>query len=116
MENLQELAVSHDTIISKMTYSVQEVLNATGPAALTEAFFDYASNITASNVAHNNFTKMTRPRLVGEVVVLPINAFGAGHQVEWAGFKQDGTALIHHYFAGSWKTDHFDGLNTYSAR
>ncbi|MCJ1457663.1 hypothetical protein MMC28_008032 [Mycoblastus sanguinarius] len=108
MENIRSLAASQNRSISEMTYTITDVLDVTGPAALTTAFFDYASSITGSNVTYHNLTKMTQPRLIGEVVILPINSFGAGHQVEWAGFKQDGTALIHHYFAGSWKTDHFD--------
>jgi len=109
MENIKNLAASQNQPISRMTYSIQNVLDVTGPAALTQAFFDYASDITDSNVTYHNFTKISKPRLIGEVVILPIHAFGAGHQVEWAGWKQtDGTPLIHHYFAGSWKTDHHD--------
>ena len=108
LENIKALAASQERPISKMTYTIQNVLDVTGPAALTTAFFDYASDITGTTVTYHNLTKLTEPRLIGEVVILPINSFGAGHQVEWAGFKQDGTALIHHYFAGSWKTDHFD--------
>ncbi|KAL6721606.1 hypothetical protein ACLMJK_000710 [Lecanora helva] len=108
MENIRNLAASQSQAISKMTYTIQDVLDSTGPAALTRAFFAYASEITNSNVTYHNFTKMTKPRLIGEVVILPIQAFGAGHQVEWAGWEQDGSELIHHYFAGSWKTDHFD--------
>ena len=46
---------------------------------------------------------------MGEVVILPMQAIGAGHQVQWAGLKQDGSQLVHHYFAGSWKGDHHDG-------
>lgn len=109
MDNIRKLATKLDRPISKLKYSIQEVLDLTGPAALTRAFFDYATDITSSNVTHHNFTKMTKPRLIGEVVILPIQAFGAGHQVKWAGMEDaDGSELIHHYFAGSWKTDHVD--------
>ena len=108
MNNIKGLAAAQNQSISKMTYSIQDVLDVTGPAALTKAFFEYASDLTDSNVTYHNFTKMTRPRLIGEVVILPIQAFGAGHQVEWAGWEQDGSELIHHYFAGTWKTDHFE--------
>ena len=108
IENIKSLAASQNLPISKTTFSIQNVLDVTGPAALTKAFFEYASDITNSNVTYHNFTKLTRPRLIGEVVILPIQAFGAGHQVEWAGWEQDGSELIHHYFAGTWKTDHYD--------
>ncbi len=111
MHNIRRLAALRKQSMSKLTYTIQEVLDVSGPAALTRAFFDYASNITDSNVTYHNFTKMTQPRLIGEVVILPIQAFGAGHQVQWAGWEPDGSELIHHYFAGSWKTDHDDSVS-----
>lgn len=106
MENLKKRADEQKTSVSELQYSIHDILITTGPGALTAAFFDYATEITGFASNYKNFTKMTEPILVGEVVILPINSFGAGHQVEWAGFKQDGTALIHHYFAGSWKESH----------
>lgn len=109
MENIKKLAASKNVAISEMVPAIPDVLVTTGPAALTTAFFDYASDITGTSVTYKNFTKITEPQIVGEVVILPIQAFGAGHQVRWAGFKQDGSQLVHHYFAGSWKGDHHDG-------
>ncbi len=109
MENIKSLAASKDQTMSEMVPSIPDVLVTSGPAALTTAFFDYASNLTGNNVTYKNFTKITEPKIVGEVVILPIQAFGAGHQVQWAGLKQDGSQLVHHYFAGSWKGDHHDG-------
>ena len=107
VENLRNMQKEQGIPLSKMTYNVQEVLTTTGPAALTMAFFDYASSLTGTDVTYKNFTKIIHPKLVGEVVILPIHAFGAGHQVEWAGFKQDQRkVLVHHYFKGSWKEDH----------
>lgn len=114
MDNIRALAASRNQPISKTEFSVQDVLEVTGPAALTMAFFDYASDITKSNVTYHNFTKLSIPRLIGEVVILPIHAFGAGHQVKWAGWKEsDGTPLVHHYFTGSWKSDHHNNPSQY---
>ncbi len=109
MENIKRLAASRNQAVSEMIPTIPEVLVTTGPAALTTAFFDYASNLTGTNVTYKNFTKLTEPKIIGEVVILPIQAFGAGHQVKWAGLKEDGSQLVHHYFAGSWKGDHHDG-------
>lgn len=109
MDNIKSLAASRKQAISEMIPTIPDVLVTTGPAALTTAFFDYASSLTGMNVTYKNFTKITEPQIVGEVVILPIQAFGAGHQVQWAGLKQDGSQLVHHYFAGSWKGDHHDG-------
>lgn len=109
LDKIRNLAASQNQPISKMTFSVQDILEVTGPDALTQSFFDYASDVTDSNVTYHNFTKITEPRLIGEVVILPIHAFGAGRQGDGAEGKQsDGTPLIHHYSAESWKTGHND--------
>ncbi|MDI1489395.1 MAG: hypothetical protein OHK93_008673 [Ramalina farinacea] len=106
--NLRRMAERLNSTLAEMQYSVQDVLNTTGPTAMTYAFYDYASNLTGTSVTYKNFTKIIEPKIIGEVVILPIHAFGAGHQVEWAGFEQDESkVLVHHYFRGSWKEDHF---------
>ena len=109
LDNLHQIAKSQSTSLDKIEYTVRQVLELTGPTALTAAFFDYATNITKSPITYRNFTKITEPKLVGEVVILPIHAFGAAHQVEWAGLDQDESkALVHHYFKGKWKQDHLN--------
>ena len=109
IENLENNAAKHNTTLSSLQPKRQEVIDVTGPAALTQAAFQYLSEKTQTTVDMQNFTKMRRPKLVADILVLPINAFGAGHQVQWSGTDEDGSALVHHYFAGSWKTNHFDG-------
>ncbi|KAL8993534.1 MAG: hypothetical protein Q9169_006270 [Polycauliona sp. 2 TL-2023] len=109
MDNLEKAATRHNTTLSALQPKRQEVIDVTGPAALTQAAFEYLSDKTQSTIDMHNFTKMRRPKLVADILILPINAFGAGHQVQWSGTDEDGSALVHHYFAGSWKTDHFDG-------
>ena len=109
IENIKSLAASKNEAISEMVPTIPDVLVTTGPAALTTTFFEYASRFTGTNVTYKNFTKISEPQIVGEVVILPIQSFGAGHQVQWAGLKEDGSQLVHHYFAGSWKGDHHDG-------
>ena len=108
LDNVKFLAERQNKSLRNMEVgSVQDVLHTTGPAAMTNAFFDYAANVTASQVTHKNFTKITEPKLVAEVLILPIHAFGASHQVQWAGFEPDAnSALVHHYFSGSWYSDH----------
>ncbi|KAL8700331.1 MAG: hypothetical protein Q9201_005501 [Fulgogasparrea decipioides] len=109
IKNLEVAAFRHNTTLYNLRPKRQEVIDVTGPMALTQAAFQYLSQKTGTTVNMQNFTKMRQPKLVADVLVLPINAFGAGHQVDWSGADQDGSALVHHYFAGSWKTNHFDG-------
>lgn len=105
-----------DSLVQKMsnvspdaqaTLTQDEVLRLTGPTAMTTDFLAYTSKITGTNVTRSNFTNITEPVMMGEILVLPIWAFGAGHQVERTGFeKDDGKALVHHHFADSWRADH----------
>ncbi|KAG8530363.1 uncharacterized protein KY384_004865 [Bacidia gigantensis] len=88
INNVRRMTKAQENVVGDLEHSVQQVLDTTGPGALTAAFFDYASDITRSKVTYQNFTKMTEPRLVGEVVILPIYSFGAGHQVQWGDSNQ----------------------------
>ena len=109
-ENLRSIARLRGVPLGQVTFSQQDVLDTTGPAALTKAFFDYAKSATAEHVDYRNLTKMTEAKAFGEVVVLPIWAFGAGHQVQWAGWEDDqGRALVHHHFKNSWRGNHVPG-------
>lgn len=109
VRNLEQTAIKHNTTLYNLNPKRQEVIDVTGPMALTQAAFRYLSDKTGTTINMQNFTKMRQPKLVADILVLPINAFGAGHQVQWSGADEDGSALVHHYFAGSWKTNHFDG-------
>ncbi|KAL9600854.1 MAG: hypothetical protein Q9219_002896 [cf. Caloplaca sp. 3 TL-2023] len=109
IENLEKAATKHNTTLAQLKPQRQEVIDVTGPMALTRAAFEYLSDATKTTVTTQNFTKMKRPQLMADILILPINAFGAGHQVTWSGADEDGSALVHHHFAGSWKTNHFDG-------
>lgn len=109
IRNLHQAASKHNTTLGDLRLCRQEVLDATGPGALTQTAFQYLSDKTQTTVTAQNFTKMKRPRLVDGNLVLPINVLGAGHQVQWSGADEDGSALVHHYLAGSWKGSHSEG-------
>ena len=107
-ENLRAKAEQQNITMRHLElHSIQEVLETTGPGALTQALFEYATNVTGVTVTYKALSKIQDPVLIGEVLILPIHAFGAGHQVEWAGFERDQSkTLVHHYFSGSWYADH----------
>ncbi|KAI4272278.1 MAG: hypothetical protein LQ337_005399 [Flavoplaca oasis] len=109
IRNLHQAALERHEALTDLKLYRQEVLDVTGPGALTRSIFQYLSEITKTTVDMQNFTKMERPRLIAGILFLPINAFGGGHQVQWSGANEDGSALVHHYFAGSWKGSHPEG-------
>jgi alpha 1,6-mannosyltransferase len=83
-------------------YSDDEVLNITGPAAWTPVVFDFLSQAVGARVDWRNLTGMISPRLYGDILVMPINAFTSG--VPHSG-SVDGSpdALVTHSFGGSWR-------------
>lgn len=82
-----------------------EVMSTTGPFAFTEVMMDYFTEVTGIKHTGDELDRMTEPRLIGDVLVLPIDSFGwlpQNHQHE-AGHP---SILVEHLFIGSWRAGH----------
>ncbi|KAI1363501.1 nucleotide-diphospho-sugar transferase [Xylaria arbuscula] len=82
-----------------------EVMSTTGPFAFTEAMMDYFTNVTGTKHTGDELDSITEPRLIGDVLVLPIDSFAwlpQRHQHE-AGHQ---SILVEHLFMGSWRAGH----------
>jgi len=106
MERLKKLAQKQGCTISGIKATYHEVLDTTGPALFTEAVLEGLSYTTGTNFGTHNITGMTEPRLVGDVLILPINAFGSGQKHSNSGDPDSDSAMVHHLFKGTWKKDH----------
>lgn len=106
IERLKKLALKQERAISQIKASFHEVLDTTGPALFTQAVLEGLSYTTGTNFTSANLTGLTEPRLVGDVLILPINAFGSGQQHSNSGSPESDTALVQHLFKGSWKNNH----------
>lgn len=82
-----------------------DVMNSTGPAAWTDVVWEYLQETDRTLTDLRNLSYMDEPRLIGDVLVLPIDGFGMG-QVH-SGSTHNGSvpdgALIQHQFGGSWR-------------
>ena len=103
---LRDLATKQGTTVAGIKPTFEEVLDTTGPAAFTRAAMGYLSNATEYEFTWQNITDLKVPRMVADVLILPINAFGSGQAHSNSGSPDDDTALVQHLFKGSWKTDH----------
>lgn len=103
---LRGLAQVQNTTIDRIKASYMDVMDTTGPGVFAESIYHGLSLITGTNVTSSNMTGMTEPRLFGDVLILPVTAFGAGLSHSNAGPITDEQALVQHIFAGSWKADH----------
>lgn len=85
----------------------KNVIEFTGPAVWTDTIFDYMNDeryfdMTTSNgnITWRDFTGMTTPKKVGDVVVLPITSFSPGVGQMGAGEYDDPMAFVKHEFEG----------------
>ena len=101
---INALAEKQQVPIGLINANFNDVLASTGPAQLTLATFEYLSEVTGTHVSWANVTGLTSPKLIHDVLVLPVTAFGNGQTHSNAGTTDDPAALVHHLFSGSWKT------------
>lgn len=103
--NVVTLARLRHTSLWKLEFSDRDVLDITGPAAWTAEVYKALSDSVGEAVYWHNVTGLIEPRLFGDVLVLPINAFGTGQA--HSGSARDGSedALVRHHFGGSWRKD-----------
>lgn len=106
ISQINALAQKHGTSVSDLKVSFLEVLDTTGPAAFTRSVFAYLSEMLKEEFTWLNLTGMTEPRLVADVLILPINAFGSGQLHSNSRKPTDDDALVEHLFRGSWKANH----------
>ena len=106
MGRLRKLALKQEKTLAGIKTSFNDVLDTTGPAIFTESVFEVLSRSTGTNFTHHNVTGLTKARLVDDILILPINAFGSGQGHSNSGSPDEESALVQHLFKGSWKDDH----------
>lgn len=85
----------------------KNVIEFTGPALWTDIIFDYMNDekyfdMTTGNgnITWREFTGMTAPKKIGDVIVLPITSFSPGVGQMGAGDEEDPMAFVKHTFEG----------------
>jgi alpha 1,6-mannosyltransferase len=106
VRSLRELTQHYNTTLPKLEATSFEVMNSTGPAAWTDAVFEELQTMDPSLKNVFDLSGMTEPRLIGDILVLPIDGFGMG-QPHSNSSPADGPvpeqALVRHMFHGSWR-------------
>ena len=100
---LNETAVSTATTIADFSPSDHEVLKVSGPIIWTHAVMEGLSEATGTAVSYLNITGMTEPRLFGDILVLPIDAFGGGQVHSNSTREGPGDFFVRHQWKGFWK-------------
>lgn len=103
---LKKIGAEQGKTVGDMHASYREVLDSTGPALFTRSVMESIALQTNTNFTWKNISGMTEPRQYGDVLILPINAFGSGQAHSHSGPSDGPDVLVTHLFAGSWKADH----------
>lgn len=90
----------------------KSVVEFTGPAIWTDTIFGYFNDKryfdlsqSTGDISFLNFTGMSTPKKVGDVVVLPITSFSPGVGQMGAKDVNDPMAFVKHNFEGTWKPE-----------
>jgi mannosyltransferase OCH1-like enzyme len=89
----------------KLHLHFDEVMSTTGPFPFTAVLMEYFSNLTREKYTGDQFTSMKGSKLIGDVLVLPLDSFGwmpQLHTVE----EDDPIVKVIHLFIGSWRDSH----------
>ncbi|KAL9599288.1 MAG: hypothetical protein Q9219_003915 [cf. Caloplaca sp. 3 TL-2023] len=104
-DSLQRLARSRGVSMPDLEPTNEDVLLTTGPVMWSQTVFSYLSLATGTKMTYRNLTGLKEPKLFGDVMILPINAFasGLGHSGSLQTISNE--TLMWHTFKGAWKTD-----------
>ena len=98
LSRISALAVREGSNIADLKLRYEDIESISGLAVFTEAVFQYLSSVTGTQVSKANFTGITEPKRIADVLVMPINAFASGKAHSNSGSAQDPTALVQHFF------------------
>ncbi|KAK2630004.1 hypothetical protein QTJ16_000824 [Diplocarpon rosae] len=104
LQGILEMSEEHKVPISGLTYGmISDVVDVTGPKRMTRSVIKSLQLQLKEKIGDRNTSGLTEPKLLGDVLILPGNAFASqqnGYPVN------QGPALVTHHYAGSWKNDY----------
>ena len=107
MRWLNDVAARQRVPISDVVLDFDDVIIGTGPSAFTGAILAEMSRRAGRQITWSFFHNMAESKLVGGVLVLPVDAFAAGQGHSDSGNHEARAALVrHHYHASGWPTNH----------
>lgn len=106
IDKLKGLATRQNTTISGIQATFDDVLATTGPGIFTDAVLEDLGERFEPGFSWANVTGITEPKLVGDVLILPVTSFASGQGHSKSGQAHEETALVKHLFKGSWVGEH----------
>ncbi|KAF5093791.1 hypothetical protein D0Z03_002284 [Geotrichum reessii] len=110
--------ITEETLKRKNTRTLQlpstkdrgsQIMDWTGPGIWTDSVFSYFNDKLKSGLHYpvnwKNFTGLTEPKKVSDVMVLPITSFSPGVENMGSQSEDHPLAFVKHHFEGSWKPE-----------
>ena len=107
LQTLQEKTAEFDVSVNNITMDMMgDTVDLTGPRRLTRSVYTSLGSVLNRTVDAYDMKELVRPRLVGDVLVMPGRSFAASantYQPEEE--KLLPPQLVTHHYAGTWKND-----------
>ncbi|KAG8629133.1 hypothetical protein KVT40_002998 [Elsinoe batatas] len=104
---LKTVADEQKVGIADIKLDFDQVISGTGPSAFTKAILDDMSERSGRDINWDPFHGLSESKLVGGVLVLPVEAFAAGQGHSDSGNHDTKYSLVrHHYHASHWPEAH----------
>lgn len=104
---LEDIAKKQNVPIGEIVLNFDDVITGTGPSAFTGLILAEMSRQTERTVTWDTFHNLTDSKLVGNILVLTVEAFAAGQGHSNSGNHNSPKALVkHHYHASLWPSRH----------
>lgn len=84
--------------------TVDDIVDVSGPRRLTRGILRSLTKALDREVGNDDIARLSQPRLIGDVLVLPDYAFADAMNQQY-GDKKIGQVLVTHHYAGSWKNE-----------
>lgn len=91
---------------------IDDIVDVSGPRRLTRGIQKSLSRTLGQEIGNEDIARLSEPKLIGDVLVLPDYAFADSMNQEH-GEKKVGKILVTHHYAGSWKNEN-GGEEAYS--
>lgn len=106
LQRLDDVSKEQNRDIANLELTFQDVLKVTGPVAFTDAVLSYFTEAMGETITRANFTGITMPKHLADVLVLPTVSFVPGQPHSKSGKVEDPEALVQHMGMGSWRATH----------
>lgn len=103
IDSIQEAVKSRLDADPNHQFTDEDVLDITGPAGWTRVMYQFLSKAAGVPIDWRNITGLRSPRLYGDILVLPIDAFATGLAHSGSSLRDSDQTMVRHLFGHSWR-------------